>query len=48
MPVHEVKNTYGKVIGYQYGQKGKIYRTKEEANKQAQAIMASGYKEKGM
>lgn len=47
MPVHSVRNKSGNIIGYQYGKSGKIYRTKEEANKQAQAIFASGYKEKG-
>jgi hypothetical protein len=46
MPVHPVKNPAGKTIGYQYGKTGKIYRTKAEADKQAKAIYASGYKEK--
>lgn len=47
MPVHEVRNSSGNVIGYQWGKSGKIYRKKEDAEKQARAIYASGYKEKG-
>lgn len=47
MPVHEVRNNSGKIIGYKYGSSGKLYRTKEEANKQATAIYMSGYREKG-
>lgn len=47
MPVHEVRNSSGNVIGYKFGQSGKIYRKKEDAEKQARAIYASGYKEKG-
>jgi hypothetical protein len=49
MPVHSVKKL-GKTVGYQYGTKGKVYPTRAQAIKQAQAIMASGYKEpnKGM
>lgn len=43
MPVKEVRNKSGNVIGYQWGQTGKVYRTKEQAEKQARAIYASGY-----
>lgn len=46
MPVHKVYNKSGEVMGYQFGRTGKIYRTKEEAEKQAKAIYASGYREK--
>jgi hypothetical protein len=46
MPVHEVRNNSGKIIGYKWGQSGKLYRKKEDAMKQARAIYASGYKEK--
>lgn len=35
MPVHKVKG------GYQYGSKGKVYKTKAEAEKQGRAIKAS-------
>lgn len=40
MPVHKTKG------GYQFGKSGKVYKTKEQAEKQAKAIYASGYKEK--
>lgn len=40
MPVHKVKG------GYQFGTTGKVYSTKAQAEKQAAAIYASGYKEK--
>jgi len=46
MPVHEVRNKSGKVIGYKWGRSGKTYRKREDAEKQARAIYASGYKEK--
>lgn len=46
MPVHEVKNKSGKTIGYKYGTTGKVYRKREDAERQARAIYASGYKEK--
>ena len=42
MPVHKVKG------GYKWGKSGKVYPTKKQAEKQAKAIYASGYKEKGM
>ena len=40
MPTHKVKN------GYQWGNHGKIYPTKAQADKQGQAIYASGWREK--
>lgn len=46
MPIREVRNNQGKTIGYQWGSSGKIYRNREDAEKQARAIYASGYKEK--
>lgn len=41
MPVRRVKG------GYRWGKSGKVYKTKEEAEKQGKAIYASGYKKKG-
>jgi fatty acid desaturase len=40
MLVHKVK------CGYKWGKSGKVYPTKKQANKQARAIYASGYKKK--
>jgi len=40
MPVMKVKG------GYRWGKTGKVYKTKAEAEKQAKAIYASGYKKK--
>ena len=40
MPVHKVK------VGYQWGTKGKVYPTRTQAEKQARAAYASGYKKK--
>lgn len=40
MPVKKVKG------GYQWGNTGKVYPTKEQAEKQGKAIIASGNKEK--
>jgi hypothetical protein len=40
MPVHKTKS------GYKFGNTGKTYKTKSQAEKQARAIYASGYKEK--
>jgi len=40
MPVHKVKG------GYQWGTKGKVYPTRAQAEKQARAAYASGYKAK--
>lgn len=45
MPVHKVTKN-GETVGYRWGRTGKIYRTKEEALKQARAIYAAGYKKK--
>lgn len=41
MPLRKVKG------GYRWGTSGKVYPTKEQAEKQGKAIMASGYKKKG-
>ena len=38
MPVKKTKN------GYKWGSKGKVYKTKASAQKQARAAYASGYK----
>ena len=40
MPVTKVTG------GYRFGKTGKVYKTKAEAEKQAKAIYASGYKKK--
>ena len=40
MPVKRVPG------GYQWGQSGKVYPTKEQAERQGRAIYASGYREK--
>jgi uncharacterized protein len=40
MPIHKVKG------GYKFGDSGKVYKSREDAEKQANAIYASGYKEK--
>ena len=42
MPVKKVKG------GYKWGNTGKVYPTKAEAEKQGKAIYASGYKKKGI
>jgi len=41
MPVKKVKN------GYRWGDSGKVYKTRAEAEKQGRAIRASGYKKRG-
>ena len=41
MPVHKVNG------GYKWGSSGKVYKTKAEAERQARAAYASGYKKKG-
>ena len=41
MPVRKVKG------GWQWGKTGKVYPTKEQAERQGKAIYASGYKKKG-
>lgn len=46
MPVKEVRNNSGKIIGYRWGTSGKVYRKREDAEKQAKAIYASGYGKK--
>ena len=43
MPVHAVRSAGGKIIGWQFGQSGKIYKTKAEAEAQERAIRASGW-----
>lgn len=40
MPVHKVAG------GYQWGNTGKVYKSKAKAQRQARAIYASGYKGK--
>lgn len=40
MPVMKVKG------GYRWGSSGKVYKTRKEAERQARAIYASGYKTK--
>ena len=46
MPVREVRNNSGKIIGYKWGRSGKVYKKREDAEKQARAIYASGYAKK--
>lgn len=41
MPIRKVKG------GYQWGKGGKVYPTREQAERQAKAAYASGYKKKG-
>lgn len=43
MPVHAVRSAGGKIIGYRWGSRGKIYKTPEEAEAQGRAIRASGW-----
>lgn len=45
MPVRAVRSAGGKIIGYRWGSKGKIYKTPEEAEAQGRAIRASGWTE---
>lgn len=40
MPVRKVKN------GYRWGSKGKVYKTKAAATRQARAAYANGYRGK--
>lgn len=40
MPVRKVQG------GYQFGTSGKVYPTQKQAEKQAKAIYASGYRDK--
>ena len=46
MPVKEVRNQSGKIIGYRWGTSGKLYRKREDAERQARAIYAAGYAKK--
>jgi len=41
MPVRKVQG------GYQWGSTGKVYPTREQAEKQGRAIERSGYREQG-
>lgn len=43
MPVVAVRSAGGKIIGYRWGSRGKIYKTKAEAEAQGRAIRASGW-----
>jgi hypothetical protein len=45
MPVKAVKRQ-GKTVGYKWGTTGKVYPTRAQAQRQARAIYASGYKKK--
>lgn len=45
MPVMPVKRD-GRTVGYRWGQSGKIYPTKQAAERQGRAIYAQGYKPK--
>ena len=47
MPVQAVRTAGGKIIGYRWGSRGNIYKTKAEAEAQGRAIMASGWSEDG-
>lgn len=40
MPVHKSYKD-GKMVGWRYGRSGKVYRNREDAVKQAQAIKIS-------
>lgn len=43
MPVHKsYKN--GQAVGWRWGRSGKVYATRAEAERQARAIYASGYR----
>ena len=41
MPIRKVKG------GYKWGSKGKVYKTREGAERQARAAYASGYRKSG-
>lgn len=45
MPVHAVYKDE-ELIGWRWGTTGKIYKKKEDAEKQGKAIYASGWEEK--
>ena len=40
MPVQAVYKN-GKIVGYKWGEKGKVYKSKKDAEKQGRAIKAS-------
>lgn len=45
MPVHKSYKD-GKQVGWRWGRSGTVYPTKKQAEEQARAIYASGYKKK--
>jgi hypothetical protein len=48
MPVNAVRDKNGKIVGYRWGKKGKIYRgkgAKAKATAQGRAARATGFKE---
>lgn len=45
MPVHPSFKK-GKQVGFRWGRSGTVYPTKKQAEKQARAIYASGYRKK--
>lgn len=46
MPVHRATGPRGGK-GWQWGSSGKVYPTKKQAEKQARAAYAAGYKSRG-
>lgn len=42
MPIRKVKG------GWQWGNSGKVYKSRKDAEKQAKAAYSSGYREKGI
>lgn len=46
MPVRKVKGPKGGDIGYQWGTTGKIYPTRQQAERQGRAIEAAKSKQK--
>lgn len=44
MPVHSVEHE-GRVVGYKWGNSGKLYRSRALAERQARAIFAAGWRE---
>lgn len=48
MPIHEIKDKNGKVVGHQWGQHGKKYYgadSKKKAEAQAQAAYSNGWRD---
>lgn len=45
MPVHKSYKD-GKMVGWRWGHSGTVYPTKKQAEDQAKAIYASGYRKK--